>query len=329
MRPHRSISTRDKVLACTALAGALLAAVLGGWAIHTWQSGHSTQDTPSDSAPQRKTLQYQGHTYVARDGVETYLFLGVDAPGPAQENPSYLGGGQADVQLLLVVDRPNRTWQVLQLNRDSMVEVPVLGVDGTEVGTQVQQLALAHAYGDGLEGSCENNVAAVSRLLSGQEIQGYLSLNMDGVSVLTDLVGGVPVTVLDDLDGLKKGEQVTLSGDQALAYVRGRQGVGDETNLSRMARQEQFAASLWERLKPLSPEAWWELYQGVEEYLVSDSKDRWMKLAQQISHYTALEPVSISGQSGLDPQGAAAYWLDEESLQQTVIQLFYQRVAQD
>ena len=333
MRTHRTISCRDKILAGVAVAAVLLLAVCGGAVLQKWQDSLHTHTATPDQTQDRKLLEYQGHTYAAREGIEAYLFMGIDTEGPVQTQPGYMNGGQADVQLLVVVDRPQRTWQLLQINRDSMVEVPVLGVDGTEVGMEVQQIALAHSYGDGGEKSCENNVAAVSRLLNGQKVNGYLALNMDAVSVLTDMVGGVQVTVLDDFThidaSMEQGKQMVLSGAQAMAYVRGRQGVGDETNVSRMARQEQYLLGLYQRLGELSPEDCLEIWDGMEQYVVTDGSDQWLALAQRLREYTRLEPITIAGEMELDEQGMAAYWLDEDSLWQTIIQLFYQQVPQD
>ena len=333
MKIHRTISRKDKVQAVFVIAAMLLVITCGGWLLQRWQERYNSQSISLDEKQNRKTLEYQGKTYAIRDGVETYLFMGIDVEGPAQAQMGYMNGRQADVQLLVVIDRLNRTWQLLQINRDSMVEVPVLGVDGEEVGMEVQQIALAHTYGDGLDRSCENNVAAVSRLLNGQKINGYMALNMDAVSVLTDMVGGVQVTVLDDFthvdDSLKQGRQVTLSGEQAMAYVRGRQGVGDETNLSRMVRQVQYMDGLYQRLRELSPEDYLEIFGTVEQYVVTDGSDDWLTLAQLMREYTRLEPLTIAGESGLDEQGTVAYWLDEDSRWQTIIQLFYQRVTQE
>lgn len=331
MRTRRSISKKDMIRAVIAVVALILLIVGCLVVLQRWQEYQRTQTT-SVSQDNRKTLEYQGTIYAARDGVDTYLFMGIDVEGPAKGNKGYIGGGQADVQLLLVVDRFNGTWQVLQINRDSMVQVPVLGVTGTEVGTEYQQIALAHSYGDGLETSCENNVTAVSRLFNNQYINGYMSLNMDAISILNDAVGGVEVTLLDDFSdtdsSLVKGKTVTLSGDQAMAYVRGRQGVGDETNLSRMARQQQYLDGLYQKVTGLSTGAAVEAFQSVEDYMVTNMGDQWLKLMDRLKEYTKLEPLSIDGENYLDEQGSTAYRLNEESLQQVMIQLFYEPISQ-
>lgn len=332
MKTHQVISKKDKLRALAVVVIALIVVACGTLALQRWQERQQDQTT-APTAETRKTLEYQGTTYVARDSVETYLFMGIDVEGPAKGSKGYIGGGQADVQLLLVVDRFHRTWQVLQINRDSMVEVPVLGVTGNEVGTEYQQIALAHSYGDGLEMSCENNVTAVSRMFQNQKVHGYIALNMDAISIINDKVGGVEVTVLDDFSqtdpSLEKGKTVTLTGTQALTYVRGRQGVGDETNLSRMARQEQYLNALYEKLTKLNASEALSTVQAVEDYLVTDMQDQWMKLMDRLEEYKALEPLTIDGENYLDEQGATAYRLDEDSLQQVMIQLFYEPLSEE
>lgn len=42
-----------------------------------------------------------------------------------------------------------------------------------------------------MEQSCENTVDAVSNMLYGIQIEGYLCLNMDSIKVLNHLAGGV------------------------------------------------------------------------------------------------------------------------------------------
>lgn len=327
MKTHRTIAKKDKLHALIVLAVAAIVLACGLWGLRTWQD-RQLEQTSTPETEHRKTLDYQGKTYVAREGVETYLFMGIDVEGPAKGNKGYIGGGQADVQLLLVVDRFNRTWQVLEINRDSMVDVPVLGVNGAEVSSEYQQIALAHSYGNGLQNSCENNVKAVSQLFNHQNINGYLALNMDGISILNDAVGGVEVTMLDDFSqtdaSMAKGATVKLNGTQAMTYVRGRQGVGDETNLSRMARQEQYLNALFAKVSGMSAENATQAYQAVEGYVVTNMANQWLKLLDRLETYQKLDPLTIDGESYLDSQGAAAYRLDEDSLNQVMIQLFYE-----
>lgn len=59
----------------------------------------------------------------------------------------------------------------------------------------------------------------MSRLLQGENIDFYLAMSLDGISVLNDLAGGVTVTLEDDFSAadpaMTKGTTLTLQGDQA------------------------------------------------------------------------------------------------------------------
>lgn len=81
-------------------------------------------------------------------------------------------------------------------------------------------------------------------------------MNMDGISELNDLAGGVTVTLEDDFSSIDpamaKGTTLTLHGDQAETFVRSRMTVGDGTNASRMERQEAFRGRDQEDCKGLS-----------------------------------------------------------------------------
>ena len=120
---------------------------------------------------------------------------------------------------LIVIDSKNKTVRQLKIDRDTMAEVTVLGMLGNPVGTTQMQISLAHGFGDGKEESCGYARDAVSRLLQGENIDFYLAMSLDGISVLNDLAGGVTVTLEDDFSAIDpamtKGTTLTLQGEQA------------------------------------------------------------------------------------------------------------------
>lgn len=332
MREHSR--TQRRHLRRAALAGSLiLAAVLAvGFAMNRWETGRyaapaaaPTASPTPEAAPRQ--LEWQGETYTARPDLESYLLIGVDEMGEAVGTESYIGGGQGDVQMLLVLDNANQTWQVLQLNRDSMVKMPVLGVNGSVIGTDTAQLALAHSYGNGREESCENNVTTVSRLLEDQPIDGYFAVNMDAVNILTDLAGGVTVTLNSDLSARDpawtKGAVVTLNGENALDFVRSRKGVEDETNLSRMVRQRQYLTALRDELAGRDTAFAAEVYSALANYTVTNiGGGTAQQIAAKLNQYQEQPLLTIEGESKV-VDGYWAYYLDEASLHETIITLFY------
>ena len=318
------------------LAGALiLAAVLAvGFAMNRWETGRyaapaaaPTASPTPEAAPRQ--LEWQGETYTARPDLESYLLIGVDEMGEAVGTESYIGGGQGDVQMLLVLDNANQTWQALQLNRDSMVEMPVLGVNGGVIGTDTAQLELAHSYGNGREESCENNVTTVSRLLEDQPIDGYFAVNMDAVNILTDLAGGITVTLNSDLTACNpawtEGAVVTLTDENALDFVRSRKGVEDETNLSRMVRQRQYLTALRDELTGRDTAFTAEVYSALADYTVTNiGSGTAQQIAAKLNQYQEQPLLTIEGESKV-VDGYWAYYLDEASLRETIITLFYEK----
>ena len=105
---------------------------------------------------EKKTITVNGVDYYPRQDITLILAMGIDTEGEMADSGSYNNDGEADVVSLIIFDELEECCTVLNLNRDSMVDMPVLGVDGRKAGTAYQQLALSHTYGSGLEDSCEN-----------------------------------------------------------------------------------------------------------------------------------------------------------------------------
>ncbi len=324
-----------------AILAAVLVLLVGMLLLQRWEN---TQDAPVSSpgpssavetdAPVdgREITYYNGTAYAKREDLETVLLLGVDKfEGETPEG--YVNNQQTDFLLLLVMDKENETCTPIQLNRDTMTQIQILGVTGEPAGTFTGQLALAHTYGSGEEDSCENTVLAVENLLYGVGIDHYVSLTMDGVALLNDLVGGVTVEVLDDFSGiddsLVQGETVTLQGQQALTYVRSRGGLEDSSNLRRMERQRQYLSALQQQLKAaVQQEDGFTLdaLLQLNEYMVSDcTVDQLSDLGDSLAAYQVSDILTTPG----DAQEGEEYMeftVDEAALQQLVMDVFYEPV---
>ena len=324
-------------------AAAILAVVLvllaGMLLLQRWEN---TQDAPVSSSGEASSVEadapvdgreityYNGTAYAKKEGLETVLLLGVDKF--EEETPEgYLNNQQADFLLLLVMDKENETCTPIQLNRDTMTQIQILGVTGEPAGTFTGQLALAHTYGSGEEDSCENTMLAVSNLLYGMEIDHYVSLTMDGVALLNDLVGGVTVEVLDDFSGiddtLVQGETVTLKGQQALTYVRSRGGLEDSSNLHRMERQRQYLSALQQQLKQVSQQDsgfTLDALLQLNEYMVSDcTVDQLSELGDSLAAYQVSDILTTPGEAKVGEE-YMEFTVDEAALQQLVMDVFYE-----
>ncbi len=278
-----------------------------------------------------KTVVYEGKEYYPRQDITVVMLLGIDEEGPVVESATYNNSGGADMVTLLIFDPKTQQCDLLVLNRDAMVEMPVLGVTGRPAGTLYGQLALSHTYGSGLEDSCENTRTTVSDLLCGAQIDYYFSMNMDGIGILNDAIGGVEVTVRDDFSQvdptLTQGATLRLNAWQAQNFVRSRQGVGNGLNISRMERQKQYMQGFVSMLKahleenPLYAS---QLLAEVDAYTVTDCSPAVLnRLATDYGDYTLGRIISPEGENVLGEK-YYEFYLDEKALEKLAIELFFE-----
>ena len=275
-----------------------------------------------------KTITVDGVDYFPRQDITVIMVLGIDEYGPVVASESYNNTGEADMVALLVFDNQNQTCDVLCLNRDTMVEMPVLGVGGKNAGTRYGQLALSHTYGSGLKDSCENTKAAVSDFLGGITIDYYVAMNMDAISIINDAVGGVTVNVTDDFSNvdptITKGE-VTLKGQQAIHYVQTRKGVGDQKNISRIERQKEYMEAFLPAFRDEGEDEAFVLktYQAVSPYMVTDCTAKTMTaLVSRYGDFKLGEMISPEGENVMGEQ-YYEFHADEEQLKSLIVDLFY------
>lgn len=276
-----------------------------------------------------KTITRDGVAYFPRQDITVMMVLGIDQAGPVQSSNYYRNKGSADSIMLLIFDETEEECTVLYLNRDTMVDMDVLGVKGEYAGTNYGQLALAHTYGEGLADSCVNVKNTIMNYLHGLTIDYYVSMNMDAIPVLNDAVGGVTVNVVDDFSkvnpSITMGE-LTLTGDQVIDYVRIRKDVGDQKNITRMARQREYVANFLKQLSRKEHENidfLVELYGKVSSYIVTDcSVETLSSLVSKYLDYGVKEVVSPAGEN-IVVDGHYEFHPDEEALDELIIRLFY------
>lgn len=279
----------------------------------------------------RQTIRYNGKWYVYNDDIETILVMGLDKYESQVQEGSYNNDMQADFLTLLILDKGEDKATALHLNRDAMAQMNILGLKGEKLGSTTAQLALAHTYGSGGKDSGKNTADAVSGFLYDVSVDHYLSLTMDAVKVLNDLVGGVSVEVLDDFSSvdpqLVKGAKVTLKGEQALTYVRTRQGIGDETNEQRMKRQQQYMNELLALVthKVDTDENFiTRAALDVSDYIISDcTVEQLKRISSFVSDYKVTEIKSIEGESKKGEK-FMEFYPDEDKLQELIIELFFE-----
>ena len=284
---------------------------------------------PEEEQYVSKTIIRDGTSYYPRADITVILVMGIDVEGPVIPSNSHRNPGASDMVALVVIDQAAESYRILCLNRDMMVNMPVLGLGGKQAGTFYGQLALSHTYGTGLEDSAENTRKTVSDLLYGIQIDHYVSMNIDGIGILNDAVGGVTVNVTDDFSEVNPSitmGQLRLDGQQAVAFVRSRQGVGTQMNLSRMERQKEYMKGLAHALEgklEQSENFVVDLYAEMDPYVVTDCSVNVLSgLLQRCTDYEMKEIASVEGENVI---GEAYYefYADEQALDALILDLFY------
>ena len=276
-----------------------------------------------------KTIVRDGVEYFPRQDITVMMVLGIDQAGPVQASNYYRNKGSADSIMLLIFDETEKEATVLYLNRDTMLNMDVLGVRGEYAGTFYGQLALAHTYGNGLEDSCVNVKNTIQNYLHGVTIDYYLSMNMDAIPVLNDAVGGVTVNVVDDFSqvdpSITMGE-VTLHGDQVVNFVRTRKNVGDQKNVTRMARQREYVNGFLDALSAKEHndiEFAAHFYEQAAPYIVSDvSLETLNGFLNRYLDFTIKDAITPEGENRIE-DGHYAFYTDEEKLDKLIVELFY------
>lgn len=287
---------------------------------------------------QEGQIRYNGKTYQYKENLMNILCLGIDSRDGIAKEKTPGKAGQADCVILAVLDDDAKTIQLINISRDSMVPVHVYATDGSFVGDRTEQLALQYAYGNGRDWSCQLMEEAVSDLFYGLPIHGYCALSMNSIADLNDAVGGVTVTVPEELAELKPnlftaGETVTLKGDLAYHFVHDRayKSADFASNNKRIARQKRYAIAFVNQLKQGMKEDMTlpvKLYQTAEKQMVTSiSLDQAVYLCTEYMN-CSFDTENIYTIDGTVTMGEkyAEFNVDDDALYQLILDVFYEEV---
>lgn len=284
---------------------------------------------------QLKTVTVGGVKYREKPATTTLLIVGVDKPEAAEKatEDSFRDGGQADFLMLIVIDHTDKKIHQLQLERDTMAEIDILGIFGNETGTRTTQLCLAHSFGATPEDNAKYTIRAVERLLDGVEIDGYYMIDYTAIPILNDTLGGVPVKIEYDMTSVNpawtKGSRVTLQGKEAETFVRARMSVGSGTNEERMERQNEFMRSAMTLMKKKAGadlgfgEA---LLQKLQKLSVTNMTTK--RLAEEINESGGYEVLSVEhpeGEYKMGDDGFVEFHMREGAAVEWVLEHMYTR----
>ena len=280
----------------------------------------------------------KGEVYEYNKDILTFLCMGVDSRSGIAKEKTPGKAGQADALLMVVVNPREEEIHVIAINRDTMTDIEIYDTGSMYLGEEEAQITLQYAYGDGREKSCQLMENVVSRLFYGIPIHGYGALSMQSIATLNDAVGGVEVTVLEDMTKFKgswtKGTRIKLTGEDALLYIQRRDTSRAESNLGRVERQKQYLTAYVKQLKNKMKEDVTfpvTLLGQIQKHMVTSlSVQEITYLADTLLGYEfSMENIiSIPGESRMGEK-YEEFYVDEEALKQIVIDVFYDKVEQE
>ncbi|SEN45962.1 LCP family protein [Actinacidiphila rubida] len=219
-----------------------------------------------DSAGLSKNRPAQARADANGDKPVNVLLIGSDTR--SGENGK-LGGsaagpiGRSDTTILLHVYPDHKHAVGISIPRDSMVDIPPCLLPSGRWSPDQPKAMFNSAFsvGDTEKGNpaCTQNTI---EKLTGLRVDHTMVVDFAGFAAMTSAVNGVDVCVPNTLyqgdmnpnlghQGkvvLKAGMQ-NLSGQKALDYVRVRHGIGDNSDVGRMMRQQAFLSALISKIK--------------------------------------------------------------------------------
>ncbi|GAA4968795.1 LCP family protein [Streptomyces hyderabadensis] len=183
---------------------------------------------------------------------QNILVLGSDsrAGDNAELNTGKVAGARSDTAMVMHIPEGRTEAVAVSIPRDTLVTRPECKKqDGSEVAS-AKRVMFNSIYSQ-VGPAC---VVKTVEQMSGIRMDHYMEIDFAGFKDLVDAIGGVTVTVEEDIHDPSSGLDLTagthkLNGTDSLAFVRTRHGVGDGSDLGRIGLQQQFMLALLSEIK--------------------------------------------------------------------------------
>lgn len=279
----------------TALASVLImmATAVGGGAVYALNNLDKNIHTVDESDLNGSASPTP---YVPSDTSATnFLIMGSDTRAGQGAGFGNVGGARSDTALLVHLYEGRKEALVVSIPRDSFVSIgPCKQSDGGIVGPWETKFNAAFAFG--------GPVCTIKTLQNqtGIKIDKFMVIDFKAFKSVVDTLGGVKVCLTTPVyDPYVPGQggsglnlpagYSTISGKQALAFVRARESIGDGSDLGRITRQQEFLSSMIRGMQEkhllTNPTLMYRLLNVVTESLTT---------SQNLSSMRALEDFALS-----------------------------------
>lgn len=221
--------------------------------------------------------------------------------------------GQADAIFLLSIDAKNKAMDIVSIPRDTIVTIEKYYSDLEYIGQEEAQICLQYAYADGLEKSSELMADCVEEIFEGIEIDGYISFNLSAVHGINEALGGVTVTVEDQIAAwamdVELGSEVQLTWENISIFIRTRDKQETESAYDRTLRYKAFITPFIERGMEVvkeNPAVVLELLEILKGHMITDLQAteivnlcmQCIGMSMEDIHYHTLEGYTKIGEDG-------------------------------
>ncbi|MDH6123389.1 LCP family protein [Kitasatospora sp. GP82] len=215
----------------------------------------------------------------ATDGSFNVLVLGSDS---RSGNNGNLAGGAADgtarsdTAMVVHINQDHTRASVVSIPRDTLVPRPeCLTSSGKTVPA-----AKSVMYNSAFETGGPACAVKTTEQLTGLRMDHFAEIDFSGFANFIDAIGGVNVTTTVNIKDKDSGLDLQagdhhLGGDQALAFVRTRHGVGDGSDLGRIELQKQMVKSITAQIGSIgltsNPTKLWSVADRLTRSITTDS----------------------------------------------------------
>ncbi|MDQ1583837.1 MAG: hypothetical protein QOF36_1891 [Microbacteriaceae bacterium] len=296
LKRHHPFATVVKVVA--AALGVVLVSSTSIAAIAAWDVAssvkpgihlsHVTSETPG---PIPNVGAISGGVNLLLTGTDTRTGQG-GVYSSSAELAGSSGVGNNDVTILLHIAQDHQSATVVSFPRDMIIPIPACQktTGGTTPASSGDMLNTA-LYRGGL--SC---AVTTIESLTGLQIPFAAGISFDGVTSMSDAIGGVTVCLASPVNDnytnpalhLAAGEQ-TLVGPMALSFLRSRHGVGDGSDLGRISNQQVFMSALMRKIVSGGV-----LSNPIQLYSLAKAATSSMVLSDTLTNPTTLVQIALA-----------------------------------
>ncbi|MFB9967169.1 LCP family protein [Sinosporangium siamense] len=214
----------------------VVAATLAAYTIYLDLEGNISRKNFEDELKNRPPET--GALNVLLVGSDTRAGVGNKKYGPTTTEAD---GERTDTIILLHLSPDRDKATLVSFPRDSMVQIPACTHPKTKHVVPAGLRQINSAFNDG------GIVCTIDTLekLTQIRIDHYVKVDFAGFKGIIDALGGIPICLPKDVNDkeakfvMPKGKH-TVKGEQALAYVRMRKGLGNGSDTDRIKRQQLF-----------------------------------------------------------------------------------------